>query len=165
MGRGEGFEVSCKKNEMTLSGTYFDRLLMNVLPWTLFAAILLYLSKGDCNLYALLILAAAFWTIDTLVIYFKFKHPQKLTIDDNLWIGDETISLTDIKTITPVTDKRMKWSFKMIEFSLTDGRSIMVIDKPQTFIEDFLNKPSKTLTKLFAEYPELKTRLRNRRTI
>lgn len=150
---------------MTLSGTYFDRLLLNVLPWTIFAAIFIYFYKGDFNMYVLLILTVALWTMDTLIIYFKFKKPKPLKINDNLWIGDENISPTDIQTITPVTDKRMKWSFKMLEFSLIDGRTFMIIDKPQTFVEDLMNRPSKTLKKLFAEYPELKTKFRNRKTI
>ncbi len=150
---------------MTLSGTYLDRLLLNVLPWTIFAAIFSYFSGGDFNVYVLIILTTILWAIDTLIIYFKFKKPKPLRVNDSLWIGDENISPTDIDTITPVTDQRMKWSLKMIEFSLTDGRKLMVIDKPQTFVENLMNKPSKTLKKLFAEYPELKTKFRNRRRI
>ena len=35
----------------------------------------------------------------------------------------------------------------------------MVIDKPQTFIADFKNKKSKTITRLIEEYPELETKV------
>jgi hypothetical protein len=150
---------------MILSGTYIDRLFLVVLPWSIFAGTIIYISEGEINIQALLIFTVALWITDTLIIYFKFKQPKTLRVNDSLWIGDEAISPIDIQTITPVSDKRMRWSFKMIEFLLKDGRKFMVIDKPQTLVEGLMNKPSKTLKKLFAEYPDLKTKFRNRRTI
>ena len=128
---------------MRLSGTYFERLLINVLPWTVFWCLTYYFLKGEFNIYVLLILTTALWTIDTLIIYFRFKKPKPLKANEKLWIGDESICLNDIQTITPVTDQRMKWSFKMIEISLTNGRTLMVIDKPQTFFEDLMKRPPK----------------------
>lgn len=88
-----------------------------------------------------------------------------MSTGNDLLLGDRVIYTNDIFKITPVTDNRLKWSFKMIEFTFSDGSTIMIIDKPQTFIEDLMHKPSKTLKKLFEAYPELKNKLRPRKYI
>jgi hypothetical protein len=150
---------------MRLSGTYFDKLILNVLPWTIFAALFIYFLKKDFNVYVLLILTSALWLIDTLIICIKFKKPKTLKISTALLLGNETLNPKNIVKITPVTDNRMKWSFKMIEFTLIDGRTFMIIDKPKTFIQDVMNKPSKTLKMLFAKYPELKSKLEATKSI
>lgn len=155
---------------MRLSGTYFDRLLFNVLPWTIFGGIVIYSTKRDNNIfvliYAMAITTAALWTIDTIIIYTKFKKPKSLRIDNGeLLLGDEEINSKDIEEITSLTDNRLKWSFKMLQLRLKDGRIFMVIDKPQTFIADLWNKNSKTLTKIVDEYPELKTKIRAQKNI
>jgi hypothetical protein len=150
---------------MRLSGTYFDRLVINVLPWTIFAAIVISFPGRNFNIYVFLILTATLWIMDTLIIYIKFRKPTSLRAENALQLGSQVINPNDIFIITPVTDNRMKWSFKMIEFTFKNGSTIMVIDKPQTFIEDLMQKPSKTLKKLFEAYPELKTKLRTRKFI
>lgn len=155
---------------MRLSGNYFDRLLLNILPYVIVGIIVIYFTKENTDpsalLFVLLILTVFFWTIDTLIIYIKFKKPKSLRINNAvLLLGNDVINPEDIVKITPVKDKRMRWTFKMIEFTLNDGRVFMIIDKPQTLIEDLKNKPSKTLEKLFEKYPELKTKLTTIKTI
>lgn len=155
---------------MRLSGNYFDRLLFNVLPWTIFGVLIVYLTKNNSEtsilIYLLIILTIALWAIDSLIIYTKFKHPKLLRIDNgSLVLNNERINSTDIDKLTPVTDNRMKWSFKMIELKLKDGRVFILIDKPQTFVADLMNKKSKTITKLIEQYPDLSTKLATRKII
>jgi hypothetical protein len=78
-----------------------------------------------------------------------------------LWGGRE-ISTKDIVRIRPIKDQRYRWSFDMIEVSLTDGTTFFLIDKPNHFIADILGKPSKTIRRLLAEYPELDVKVTDR---
>jgi hypothetical protein len=146
---------------MRLSGNYLERLFVNVIPWTLFASlvILMVRERIEKTVVTFLISTCAFWLLDTLVIFFKFKNPRSLKSSNTLTWGGELISPHDIIEITPILDKRFKWSFRMVQFLLKDGRQFMVIDKPQTVIEDFMNKPSKTKKRLIEQHPELMSKV------
>ena len=108
---------------MRLSGSYFDRLLYNVLPWIIFGCVFIYFTKSNTKIsvliFVFIILTTVFWALDTLIIYTKFKHPKSLKTDDSfLLINDQRINPSDIDKITSVIDNRMKWSFKMVELFL-----------------------------------------------
>lgn len=151
---------------MRINGTYLDRLLWNVLPWTMLVGLFIYLTKGSIEFVVLVGLTVLLWLMDTLIIYFKFRPSTlKYTATDDLFINKNKINITDITTITPIYDQRMKWSFKMIKLSLADGQTIMIIDKPQIFYKEILNKPSKTLKILFEKYPDLKSKLTSEKYI
>jgi len=143
---------------MRLSGNYIDRLLISVLPWTFFVSIIIHLANsGDLKrtAFVFLMTTGAFWLMDTLIIFFKYKNPKILRFNSTLFWGDKEISPKEIFRIKPITDKRYRWSFDMIEVSLTDGTTFFLIDKPNHFLADILGKPSKTLKRLTEEYPEL----------
>jgi hypothetical protein len=53
----------------------------------------------------------------------------------------------------------------MIEVQLTDGTTFFLVDKPQFFIADILGKPSKTMSRLVNEYPELDEKITGRHFI
>ena len=143
---------------MRLSGNYFDRLIINVLPWTLLVSITIHFIKsGDFKrtAFVFLITTGAFWLMDTLVIFFKYKNPKTLKLNASLYWGNRKISPEEIFSIRPITDKRYRWSFDMIEVQLTDGTTFFLIDKQEHFLADILGKPSKTLKGLTDIYPEL----------
>lgn len=154
---------------MRISGNYFDRLLINVLPWTFVIGIILHFTKEKGDLkqtaFVFLISTTAFWLMDTLIIYFKFRNPKTLKLQSTLLWGDREILIKDIFRIRPITDKRYRWSFDMIEFSLTDGTTFYLIDKPMHFIANILGKPSKTIRRLVEEYPELNDKITGRHFI
>jgi len=150
-----------------LSGNYFERLLINIIPWTFFCSLVFYFVKEGLKLSVItfLISTAAFWLMDTLIIYFKFKNPKTLKYNGSLSWGERVVSKEEIIKITPITDKRYRWSFRMVEFLLSNGDVLKIIDKPQTFIADFSSKPSKTLQKLLKIYPDLKPKIADRKYI
>ncbi|MBI3235326.1 MAG: hypothetical protein HYZ42_15040 [Bacteroidetes bacterium] len=143
---------------MRLSGNYFDRLLFNVLPWTFIISLLIHFTKsGDLKrtIIVFIISTTAFWIMDTLIIFFKFKRPKTLRLDTKLIWGDTEILPKEILRIRPIRDNRYRWSFKMIEVSLNDGTNFYLIDKPNHFVADILGRPSMTIKRLIEEYPEL----------
>lgn len=154
---------------MRLSGNYFDRLLVNVLPWTLIISIIIHFTKNDNDFKRTAIVfsisTAAFWLMDTFIIFFKFRKPKTLKFQSTLLWGDREISPKDIFRIRPITDKRYRWSFDMIEVSLNDGTTFFLIDKPNHFIADILGKPSKTIKLIIEEYPELDEKVTGRHFI
>lgn len=100
--------------------------------------------------------------MDTLIIFFKYKNPKTLKFNTSLSWGDREISPKEIFRVRPITDKRYRWSFDMIEVSLIDGTTFFLIDKPNHFLADILGKPSKTLKRLTEEYPELDEKITGR---
>lgn len=150
-----------------LSGNYIDRLLINVLPWIIGVTIVFYfINKNQKTIIATFLLSTmAFWLMDTLIIFFKYKNPKPLRYNKSLFWGTNVIAINEITKITPIIDKRSRWSFRMVEFSLSNGTTFMVIDKPQTIISDFANKPSKTVQLLVSIYPELKSRISTLKSI
>lgn len=153
---------------MRLSGNYFDRLLFNVLPWTFTVSLIIHFTKsGDVKRTTIVFLIStfAFWLMDTLIIFFKFKKPKPLRLDIKLIWGDTEILPTEIWRIRPIRDKRYRWSFKMIEVSLNDGTNFYLIDKPNHFVADILGKRSKTIKRLVEEYPELDTKITEQQDI
>ncbi len=153
---------------MRLSGNYIDRLMVNILPWTLIISIIIHFTKVDDlkrTAFVFLITTAAFWLMDSLIIFFKFGKPKTLKLYTKLLWGDREISPQDIFRITPITDKRYRWSFDMVEFNLTDGTMFYIIDKPKHFIADILGRPSKTIKLLLNEYPQLDDKITGRKFI
>lgn len=151
---------------MNINGTYLDRLLWNVLPITFLVGLIIYLIEGKFEFVVLVGITILFWLMDTLIIYFKFR-PSRLrhSATNDLFLNNKKINTNEIFIITPICDQRMKWSFKMINLTLTNGETITIIDKPQTFIEDIMNKQSKSLKILFEKYPDLKSKLTSEKNI
>jgi hypothetical protein len=151
---------------MRLSGNYIDRLLINVLPRTLIISIIIHLTKVDTDFkrtaVVFSITTAAFWLLDRLIIFFKFRRPKTLKLQSTLLWGDREISTKDIFRIRPITDKLYRWSFNMIEVQLTDGTNFFLIDKPNHFKADIMGRQSKTIKHLLAEYPELDEKVTGR---
>lgn len=146
---------------MRISGNYFERLLWNVIPWTFIVALIVLFVKGGTKtaIFAFLISSTAFWIMDTLIIFFKFKNPKKLSTDTLLNWNGRIIPTNEITKITPIKDNRYRWSFKMVELQLKDGTSFMIIDKPQNFIFEIMSKPSRTIKLLLEKHPELKEKI------
>jgi hypothetical protein len=153
---------------MRISGNYTDRLLITILPMVGLAFIIIHFTKKNDlkqTMIGFLIATVVFWTIDTTVIFFKFKKPKALKSDATLVWGNRQILPNDIYRIRPITDNLYRWSFSMIEVSLTDGTNFFLIDKPNHFFADIFGKPSKTLTLLTKEYPELDEKITGRHFI
>ena len=149
---------------MRLNGTYFDRLLISVLPYTLIISIILHFVKRSTfqgDIIAFAVCTLFLWGIDSIIIY--FKRLTTLRIEDKIYLGTNELSPKDIVEIIPVTDSRRRWEFKTIQFIINkDGKEqiLNIMEKPMTIIDWFTNKGSKTLTPLFDSYPELKRKLR-----
>ena len=143
---------------MRLSGNYFDRLFVCIVPWTFIACLIIHFSTGDTTertIILFLILTAALWLQDTLFIFIKYKKPEVLRYTTVLQRGKRVIASGEIVKIRPFRDKRYRWSFDMIEFSLSDGNSFYIISKPVNIISSLAGRPSKTIRQLIALYPEL----------
>lgn len=153
---------------MRISGSYTDRLLINILPWVALVSVIIHFTNtNDFKQTAIVffITSVALWLMDTLIIFFKFKKPKTLKLDTSLYWGERVILPKDIFRIRPLTDKRYRWSFHMIEFGLSDGTTFFVIDKPNHFVAEILGKPSKTLKKLMEKFPELDEKITGRHFI
>jgi len=147
---------------MRISGNYFDRLVTNVLPYSILGIVLLWFCS-KISMSEIIIIFTGFtgflWLMDTLILY--FKKVKTLRIGDGIYFGNVRVTPQDILGIKPVTDDRYRRSFKTIEFIvLVNGidEKITVIDKPMTVIEDIFGRRSKTLRLLFKTYPELKSK-------
>ncbi|HQX74581.1 MAG TPA: hypothetical protein PK298_16865 [Chitinophagaceae bacterium] len=151
--------------KIRLSGTYFDRLLFNIAPWILLMSILFYLLKNDIKIILITYLLAtiAFWIMDSAIIFFKYKNPKKLVQKNGLFLGKQTLSKDDIIQITPISDRRFRWSFELVEFKMSDSTTHMIIDRPRTIIQEFNDKPSKTILRLITLYPELRDKISERK--
>jgi hypothetical protein len=154
-------------SNMRLSGNYFERLLIYIVPWTLCASLVVYLVRRDFNalVFVFFVFTLLFWLIDTLIIYFKFKNPKPLRLNGTLSWSRREIPIKDIFRIRPITDSRKSWSFHMIEFQLTDGTTFFIIDRPKNFVSDIMGRPSKTLKMLTDQCPELIDKITGRHFI
>jgi hypothetical protein len=152
---------------MRISGNYFERLLFIVVPWTFLGAAIIYFAATDKKSVAsvFVILTAAIWFLDTTIIFVKFKNPRSMRIKNNFMWGQRKIFPNEILTITPVVDKRLRWTFKLIEFHLKDGRTFFIIEKPQFFTADLFGHQSKTITLLLKEFPEFSSKLESAKYI
>lgn len=150
---------------MIISGTYLERLVLVILPITIPITLLLYFSTGEfINLLIGIILAFLIWLLDTIIIYKKYK-PKKVKFEKILLISDEKINLENIKSITPISDERMRWNFKLVVITLSDNRIFHFIEKPQFFINDIMDKPSKSIQIIIDYVPELKDRIHERKYV
>jgi hypothetical protein len=150
---------------MIISGTYLERLVLVILPITIPITLLLYFSTGEFNnLLIGIILAFLIWLLDTIIIYKKYK-PKKVKFEKVLLINDEKINLENIKSITPISDERMRWSFKLVVITLSDNRIFHFIEKPQFFINDIMDKPSKSIQIIIDYVPEIKDRIHERKHV
>ena len=144
---------------MKLSGTYLDRLLICIIPWTFtVGGLLWFLDRSDATLYGFSILTGALWLLDSCIIFFKFRQPKVLRWKNALYYGTRLISPNDIATITPVTDNRPRWSFEMIELKLQNGEILYTIDKPH-LLAFFNDKFKKTIASLVTHCPELESKI------
>ncbi len=152
---------------MRLSGNYFDRLLWCILPLTLFALGILCIDSKERKtvLVCSCIFTFTFWLIDTLIIYFKFKKPKRLTFDTALRCNGEILLPTDIDQITPVANNRNRMMIYMVEFKLVDNTRFFVIDKPRFFLAEIFGQKSRTIKKLLQCLPELAPKVKEERII
>jgi len=146
---------------MRISGNYFERLFFNVLPWTLLATLIIYLTEKNNKeiIFAFLALTISLWFFDTTIIFVKFKNPKSLRVTDKLIWGQREILLDEIYKIIPVVDRRFRWTFKMVQFSLSDGTTFFIIDKSQNFVANLFDRQSKTVTLLLKEFPDFWSKL------
>lgn len=152
---------------MRLSGNYFDRLLINVVPYTAIAGVLIYLSANNLkdSFLVFIITTLLFWLLDTSVLFFKFNNPGRLSFDTQLKYKVEILAPDEIEEIRPITDKRYRWSFEVVEFVLNNGSSFFVIDRPRFFFPSLLNDESKTTKLLVIKLPELERVVKRRRRL
>lgn len=153
--------------KIRLSGTYLDRLLFNIVPWILLMSILFYLLKNDIKITLITFLLAtiAFWIMDSVIIFFKYKNPKRLVEKNGLFLGKQPLSNDNIIQITPLSDRRIRWSFELVELKMSDSTIHMIIDRPRTIIQEFNDKPSKTILRLITLYPELRDKISERKYI
>lgn len=151
---------------MKINGTYLDRLIWNVLPFTIFAGILLTITKGKTYIIIVVWLTSLIWLLDCLIIYFKFKpFALKYSIENGLSFNEKEINPDKIISITPITNKRLQWTFKMIKIALKDGETFFFIDKPKSIIKELKQEKSKSLKKLIELYPELVNKIKDEEVI
>src|SRR4051812_30734185 len=114
---------------MRINGNHIDRLIVNVLPWTVIIGTILYLIKRSESISKGFILTTiALWLMDTIVL--RFKRPKTLVVKHGRLIaGGVEVKPDEIKAILPATDSWPKWSFDMVEFQLIDDRKFKVIDR------------------------------------
>lgn len=152
---------------MRLSGNYLERLLINIMPYTAIAGGIIYLNANNSkdSFLVFIITTFAFWLLDISIIFFKFKNPGRLSFDTQLKYKGKILPYDEIDEIRPITDKRYRWSFEVVEFVLNNGSSFIVIDKPKLFFLSLLNDESKTIKLLLIKLPELKRVVKRRRRL
>ncbi|RFC53663.1 hypothetical protein [Brumimicrobium aurantiacum] len=151
---------------MTISGTYLDRFISIILPIVLLVSVILIITTRE--IYTLLvgiIIALLIWLLDTIILYKKYNKPVQVKIEKQLLVNNEVIDSNDILSITPITDNRIRWDFKLVTITLSDNRIIHFIEKPQFFIHDIMDKPSKSIQLIIDNLPELKEKIQERKYV
>ena len=155
---------------MRLNGTYLDRLIIKIIPITVIASVLLYFSKQTTLksiVLAGIILTLFLWILDSFIIY--RRHPISMKLTDELFFDNILISPSDIEDIRQITCKPGRfWTWEYFEFSIRIGNDLKifnVIEKPQTLIETWLGKESRTLTPLFTRFPDVKKKFTHHTTL
>lgn len=151
---------------MIISGTYLERFILIILPIVSPITVILFIATGEY--YTLLVgilIAFLIWLFDTITLYKKYNKPVEVKIEKQLTVNNVVIDLNDIISITPITDERMRWSFKLVTITLSDNRIIYFIEKPQFFINYILDKPSKSIQIIIDNLPELKNKIQERKYV
>lgn len=145
---------------MRISATYIDRLIWNVMPWTIGIGLVVAVPMGGDGIVLIASLTLLYWSMDTLVIHFKYK-PISLKIGDEgeMILNNEVLDPHEIASIIELHDARINWSFEMIKITLVNGMEFYFIDKPQNIVYYLLGKPSKSLRLLFKRFPHLENKL------
>ena len=130
-------------------------------------SILFYLLKNDIKITLITFLLAtiAFLIMDSAIIFFKYKNPKKLVQKNGLFLGKQPLIKDDIIQITPISDRRFRWSFELVELKMSDSTTHMIIDRPRTILQELKDKPSKTILRLITLYPELRVKVSERKYI
>jgi hypothetical protein len=148
---------------MCISGNYFERLLIKILPYTAIACAFLYPIDNDIKWVTVFaILTAILWLTEILTIRFIYKA-RILHTGKTFRCGRRRFSIHEIDRIIPVTAQRRRWTLDMVELHLTDGTILIIIDKPRGFVKELLEKPSGTIRRLIKKYPELEGKDERRR--
>ena len=151
---------------MVLSGTTKDYIILKVLPISLFFGLGFYFLLKE-NIETSIIIAVLFNLIGIVVfsvrIYFKKLKSLKI-VDGIIQIDEEEVSPKSIMTLTPYVYSGQRslvsletlqiWIKKNVANETLETHYILL--KPTTII----NKKSKTLTTLFAVFPELESKLK-----
>jgi hypothetical protein len=141
---------------MKISSNYFERLLFNVLPTPgIIVLISLFYSSYRIAIIAS-ILIIVLWSIDSLIIYLKYKPKNLFITSDLIKIGENEISHNDVKSIGLLVDRRSKWSFTFTVIKLTNGTSFNVLPKRKF---QFINSYTKTIDLLLKIQPRLKSKI------
>lgn len=149
---------------MLLNGRFIDRLLIKILPITVFVSILLYFFKTkSCNsVFAAFLLITLFLCIVDFGVMFYIK-PKRLRTNGELILGSKKVESADICSIKPITYKLgrfLTWDFIQITFKQSHAFETMnVMEKSTTYIGLIKGKDSKTLSALLKKYPELEEKV------
>lgn len=79
-----------------------------------------------------------------------------------LYLGNEEINITTLESITPITDKRYRWAFRMVELRFINGDKKYLIDKSVMPFDDLSSRPSKTIEILVTFFPSLGAKTQRR---
>ena len=152
-----------------ISGTYFDQLIWNVLPYMVIVLVFIFIvGEGDKTLSSMfgmaiigLGMAMLFWLIDTISLMFKKLGKLSIT-KDYLIVNGINIKPDQVESIELLIDKRLKWTFETTQlkyFDLTGLQTLNIISKPQFFVNSFRGITPPTLKMLFKNFPELEKKL------
>jgi hypothetical protein len=147
---------------MRINGSYIERYLFTIFPWTLIAIIYCYfgLTKNLIIIIpSMLLFSQIFIFIDYISIR-KNKLSRVILLEDGLYVNGQIIKENDILIIRPFKTAAPS-SILIIELYLSDGKCLSFIDKPKTFLYKFNNKiNSKSLDLILTKMPSLKKKIR-----
>lgn len=153
---------------MRINGTYFERLLHNILiislPILIFSGFL-WGVKGNLIIYysSFIIIILILWLFDILYIYFNFKPKHIKVLESNLFIDRKTIDVNGIIKIIPFTKLANKYWLDMV-YIKTINEEFYFIDK-QKFFWKSIKEKSNSLKLLLSVFPELQPKVQDKKVI
>ena len=153
---------------MVLSGTAKDYVLMQVLPISFLLGVGFYFFEKETVEISLAFIGFVILigiVVFSTRIYFKKLKTLKI-IDGIIYIDEEEVSPKSIMTLTPYvySGQRSLVSLGTLQIWIKKNdanetlETLYVLLKPTTIF----NKKSKTLTDLFAAFPELERKLKSK---
>ncbi len=148
---------------MTISGRYWDRLVLYIMPRIALVTIIVTVLKSGRFFVAVLTfisLTLILWLIDSLIIFFKYDKPKTLRIiDECLFLGDRLLDINEIDSILIFEDRRSKWSFDLIEIRLVNDDKFFIINKPVSILDKINDMQSDTISILRDNFPVLSDKI------
>lgn len=140
--------------------------MFNIFPYVFFAVVFIDLisdKKLDLeiqSILAIVLISLFLWVIDT--IFYLFKKPVKLIVDnESLYFNKERVNVSNIYSISSITDNRAKWNFPVIQFNYYVGdklESKIIMAKPQFVLSYLTNKTNPSIKLLLKKLPTLKNK-------